>query len=199
MDVMFWVWLGVIVVSAIIEFSTMEIVSIWFTFGAIIPFIMAGTNAVRWEIQLVVFVVVSAILIVSLRGITKKFLLRNSNEKTNVDSLIGKHFRMLERTDFETLGSLKINDIIWSAIGENQQVIEKGDVVEIVKIEGNKLTVRKVVEDNAGYKVEQVKNESVAKVKKSTKSTAKKKVASDSVVEDKKIDTEKKTSKKEIK
>ncbi len=146
MDVMFWVWLGVIIVTAIIEFVTLEMVSIWFTAGAIIPFIMAATNAVRWEVQLVTFIVLSAILVASLRGVTKRYLLRNSNEKTNVDALIGQKVRMLSRTDFETMGSVKIGDVIWSAIGENQQTIQKDEIVEIIKVEGNKLVVMTVEE-----------------------------------------------------
>lgn len=143
MDFMFWVWLGVIVATAIVEFATMEIVSIWFTIGAIIPFILAATNCVRWEIQLVVFVVISAVLIVSLRRITKKFLLRNSNDKTNLDTLIGKELRMLKKTDFETIGSVKVNDIVWGAVGQNQETIEKDEIVQVVKIDGNKLIVKK--------------------------------------------------------
>ena len=42
MEVMFWVWLGVIVVSAIAEAASMELVSVWFIVGAIPPFIMSA-------------------------------------------------------------------------------------------------------------------------------------------------------------
>ncbi len=156
MDFMFWVWLGVIVVTAAAEFATMELVSIWFTAGAIVPFILSATNACSWVWQVVIFGVVSAALMISLRGITKKFLLRNSNAKTNLDTLIGREFRMLSRTDFETLGSLKVNDVVWSARGKDDEVIEKGEVVKIVKIQGNKLIVTKAKnseEENASQKV----------------------------------------------
>lgn len=144
MNVMFWVWLAVIIVTAILEFATMEIVSIWFTLGAIVPLILSATNAVRWEIQIVIFVVISALLIVSLRSVTKKFLLKNSDGKTNIDALIGQKYRMLSRTDFENVGSVKVNDVIWSAIGVDQQTIEKDEIVEIVKVKGNKLIVKKL-------------------------------------------------------
>lgn len=172
MDVMFWVWLGVIVVSAIIEFATMEIVSIWFTFGAIVPFIMAATNSVRWEIQLVVFVIISALLIVTLRSLTKKFLLKNTGAKTNADSMLGKHYRMLEKTDFETMGSVKVNDVVWSAIEQNQQTIEKGEIVEVVKISGNKLVVKKIEQQNQTDKPEVSKEKET--IKKSTTNAKKK-------------------------
>ncbi len=166
MDVMFWVWLGVLIVTAVVELATMEVVSIWFTFAAILPFILAATKAVGWVWQLVIFVCVSAILIIALREVTKKFLLRNSNEKTNLDALVGKKYRMLSRTDFETVGSVKINDVVWSAIGENQQTIEAGEVVEIVKISGNKMIVKK-----AGEPAEKI----ATKAEKTAEKTAKNK------------------------
>ena len=167
MSAMFWVWLAVIVGTAVLEIVTLDLVSIWFTIGAIVPFILAGTKAVGWEIQIVIFVGISAILICSLRNVTKKFLLKNANEKTNVDSLIGKKFRMLERTDFETVGSLKVNDVVWSAVGLDDQTIEKGEIVEVVKVSGNKLTVRKWDENLEKTKV--VSSENTKKKTKKSK------------------------------
>ena len=146
MDVMFWVWFAVILITIVVEAFTMEIISIWFTVGAIPSFILAGFDAVGWEIQLVIFIVLSAVLILSLRKITKNFLLRNSNAKTNLASIIGTRVRMIEMTDFDSVGTVKINGITWSAVGEKGETIESGEVVEIVKIAGNKLFVKKVNE-----------------------------------------------------
>ena len=143
MDIMFWVWLAIIVVTIVVEAFTMEIIS-RFTVGAIPSFILAGFNAVGWEIQLVIFIVISAVLILSLRKITKNFLLRNSNAKTNLASVIGTKVRMIEMTDFDSIGTVKLNGVTWSAVGENGETIESGAVVEIVKIEGNKLFVKEV-------------------------------------------------------
>lgn len=145
MDAMFWVWLGIIIVSLVFEFATMEMVSVWFTAGAIVPFILAATKAVGWEIQLVIFVVLSAVLMLSLRGVTKKLLLRNVKGKANLESLIGREARMLDATDFDTVGSLKINGLVWSAVSEDGKTeILSGEIVEIVKVDGNKLLVRKI-------------------------------------------------------
>lgn len=143
MDYMFWVWLAVLVVAAIVELATREIVSIWFTFGAIIPFILAGTKAVGWEWQLVIFILLSAVLIIALRPLTKKFFLKNNDLRTNTDAYVGNRYRLLTGTDFETVGSLKINDVVWSAVEENRQAVKAGEVVEVVKVAGNKLVVRK--------------------------------------------------------
>ena len=124
----------------------MDLVSIWFTLGALIPFILSATGAVGWEINLIIFIAVSGVLMVCLRKVTKKFLLRNANEKTNLASLIGQRYRMLERTDFETLGSVKVNDVVWTAVGDKRQEIDAGDIVEIVRVQGNKLLVREIEE-----------------------------------------------------
>ena len=144
MSAMFWVWLGVIVATIILEMCTMELVSIWLTAGAIIPFILAATNDVNWEVQLIIFVSLSIIFIIALRKITKKALLKNSNCKTNLDALIGQKYRMLTETDFDSVGTVKINDVVWNAIGKNRQEIKAGEIVRIVKVRGNKLIVEKI-------------------------------------------------------
>ena len=144
MDVMFWVWLAVIIVTIVVEAFTMEIISIWFTVGAIPSFILAGFDVLGWELQLVIFIVLSAVLILSLRKITKNFLLKNSNAKTNLATIIGTRVRMIEMTDFDSVGTVKINGVTWSAVGEKGETIESGAVVEIVKIAGNKLFVKAV-------------------------------------------------------
>ena len=66
-----------------------------------------------------------------------------ATEKTNIDEIIGKKYRLLEKTDFETVGSIKIHDVIWSVVEENQKTIESGEIVEVVKVQGNKLVVKK--------------------------------------------------------
>lgn len=144
MDTMFWVWLGVIAVTAIIEFITCDLTSIWFTCGAVIPFIISAFDAISWEWQLLIFVVVSALLMVFLRKITRKLLLKNANFKSNVDGLVGKHVRMISRADFETVGSVKIGDVVWSAVALDGQSVEANEVVEVVGVDGNKLQVKKV-------------------------------------------------------
>ena len=144
MDTMFWIWLGVFVFSAIIEACTMDLVSVWFAVGAVIPLILSGVTSLAWQYQILIFIVISVILILSLRKIVKKFLSKGPELKTNKDALIGKQFRMLEKTDFDSVGSVKIGDVIWSAVGDNRQTIQSGKLVEIVDVLGNKLKVKEI-------------------------------------------------------
>lgn len=143
MDTMFWVWLAVIVATFIIEMSTMELVSIWFTIGAVIPFILAGTNLVGWEIQTIIFIVLSALFIIFLRKITKQWLLRYSS-KEKINTNIGKRVKMLDDLKDDEPGHVKINDVIWTAKSDSGQDIKKGEMVEIVRMSGNKVIVKKV-------------------------------------------------------
>lgn len=142
MSTMFWIWLSIMVVTVVLEIITTDLISIWFTFGAIIPLLLSAFDAVNPIWQTVIFVIISAILIATLRKTTLKLFFKNSNTKTNVNSLIGQKHRLIESTDFDTMGKIQIKDIEWRVVGENQETIEKGQIVEIVKIEGNKLIVK---------------------------------------------------------
>lgn len=179
METMSWVWLGIIVATAIFEIITTDLVSIWFTFGAIIPFILATTTELEIAWQIAIFLVISAILVACLRKITMKYLFkRNNNDKTNLDALIGQKYRLLEKTDFETIGKVKIKDLEWSVVGDKQQTIKKGKVVEVVKISGNKLIVRESKDESSDKKedskTETINNPVSAKAETETKENKKK-------------------------
>lgn len=142
MSIMFWIWLGVIVFTLVIEIFTTELISIWFTLGAVPPFILAGTTPLAPVWQIVIFIALSALMLAFLRKVTKKYLLKGNNEKTNTDLLIGKECTLLADTDFEKTGKVRINDVEWNAVGENRAKIAAGTIVEIVKLSGNKLIVK---------------------------------------------------------
>lgn len=146
MDTMFWVWLAVIAISIIIEIITLDLVSVWFAFGAVVPFILSAIEGVGIEWQIAIFVVVSVLLIIFVRKYAQKLLFKNMNTKTNVEALEGRKVRLLEDTDFEKNGSVKINDVVWTAISDDGKLIKQGSLVEIVKVDGNKLHVRETQE-----------------------------------------------------
>ena len=143
-QVSLWVWLGVLVVATILELITLDMTSVWFALSALVALILSAFDGINWIVQLIVFVVLSSVLMVGIRPIARKFLLKQMNEKTNVESLIGKKVYMTESASFGQLGAVKIADVIWSAVPENEtETIEKGNIVEIIAINGNKLIVKK--------------------------------------------------------
>lgn len=159
METMFWVWLAVIAISLVIEIITLDLVSVWFACGAVIPFILSAIGGIGVEWQILVFVIVTALLIIFIRKYAQKLLLKNMNTKTNVDSLIGKRYRLLEDTDFEHIGSVKVNDVVWTAVSSDGSLIKAGQLVEVEKIDGNKLIV-KAVEEKKVEPNEEVPSES---------------------------------------
>ena len=52
----FWIWIIVIVVTVIIEAFTMEMVSAWFTIGAIVPLILSACGVGSWELHVILFI-----------------------------------------------------------------------------------------------------------------------------------------------
>ena len=105
-----YIWLGVVVLSLIIEFVTMELVSIWITAGSLIAMILAACG-VSYEIQIIVAVAVSIACIIGLRKITLKFLNKNET-KTNADSLIGTKAKLITSITADEMGTVKYNGII---------------------------------------------------------------------------------------
>lgn len=137
-----WIWLGVIALSLILEFVTMELVSIWFVAGGLIAIILEATGAVGYEIQIAVFLVVSIVLLISLRKVTMK-LFSKDNTKTNYSSFIGETFELSKSITKTQPGEVKINGIVWTAVSENKEEIEAGLEIVVKEVKGNKIVVTK--------------------------------------------------------
>lgn len=144
-DFLVWVWLGTAIISAVLEFVTMEMVSIWFTFASIVAIILALCGVIWW-VQLIVFCVLALGLLLGLRKFSMKYLLKNTNEKTNVDSVVGTTHKLLKSITKDEPGEIKINGVVWTVISKNGSSIKKDAEVKIEKVDGNKLIVSKFIE-----------------------------------------------------
>lgn len=137
-----WIWVAVVATSLIVEFTTMEMVSLWTAIGGICALILAACE-VEFEIQLIVFFSVSIILLLSLRKIAIKYLLRNSNQKVGTERVIGTKTKLLSEITNDEPGTIKVNGVVWSATTDNGEPLAKNTVVEIVELRGNKFIVKK--------------------------------------------------------
>ena len=147
---MVWIWAAVFIVSLIIEIVTVELASIWFTFGSLVSFILALCG-VGETVQIVVFLVVSFLLLVCLRTIFMRFL-RNNKETTNLDSVIGTVHTLLSDITEEKPGEIKINGVVWRAVSQNNEMIESGKKVQIVEVQGNKFIVKEEITEEVENK-----------------------------------------------
>ena len=73
MNLMIWVWLGAIVVFGVAELITEGMVSIWFVAGALAA-LAASMIDLPASIQVLTFVIVSAIALAASRPLVKRFL-----------------------------------------------------------------------------------------------------------------------------
>ena len=139
-----WVWIGVLVFSVLIEFLTDQFVSIWFAPAAVLSVILDFCGAGEiW--QVLVFLIVSLVGILLLR----RFLVKTSHvsrTKTNIEAIVGSKCIVTEKIDnYAGCGQAKVGGQIWSArCADEDDVIEVGEIVHIVAIEGVKLICKKM-------------------------------------------------------
>jgi membrane protein implicated in regulation of membrane protease activity len=141
MNMWFVIWLVVAAVMIILEMISLGLTSIWFAGGAIVSAIIAYMGG-HWTLQLVCFAAVSVILLVFTRPVLAKHMMK-TNEKTNVESLIGQNAVVKERIDnLKAEGVVVINGLEWTARSTDDTVIDAGSKVEIVEVKGVKLIVK---------------------------------------------------------
>lgn len=134
-------WLIAFVIFVGIEIATMALTTIWFAGGAFTAFLLALLG-VSVEVQLVVFVIVSFLLLFLTRPFAKKYINKNVI-KTNADSLIGKQARITAAVDNQKgTGTAVVNGQEWTARAfHDTDLIAAGTMVEIKRIDGVKLMV----------------------------------------------------------
>ena len=135
-------WLALFVVLLVIEIITMGLTTIWFAAGALIAFV-AGILGFGVTVQVVVFIVVSAVLLIMTRPLAVKYF-NQERQKTNAESLIGQQALVIEDIDIlEAKGRVEIRGMEWAAkTDEPDGKIAKNTVVVVNGIQGVKLIVR---------------------------------------------------------
>ena len=133
-------WIIVAIIFAVLEGFTVSLVTVWFAVGGIAAMIasLLGANI---GIQIAIFLAVSILLLIFTRPILVKYL-KLGKEKNNLEQIIGKTGLVTSAIEPFNSGQVKLNGIIWTAVGEDQNcAFAKDEQVKIVKIEGVKLIV----------------------------------------------------------
>jgi len=135
-------WLIALVLFCVIEGVTIALVCMWFAGGAIAALI-ACMIGFSFTVQVVVFVVVSALLLLLLRPFVKKV---TSAKKTRMNSemVIGQEGIVIQQIDpINGTGQVKVIGQVWSAKPEDgKSIIEVDKYVEVMGISGVKVIVR---------------------------------------------------------
>ena len=139
---MLYVWIAVLVMAVVGEAMTTDLVAIWFFPAALISLVLELCS-VPWWVQLLVFILIGLVLVLSMRRICRRFL-GAKEPKTNAESLIGRTCMVTEEiSNINEVGEVKVGGLCWSARAEDPaRVIAVGEQVTILKIEGVKLIVK---------------------------------------------------------
>ena len=137
-----WIWVALVIIFAVIEGLTMGLTTIWFALSALIM-VFLSFLPIPVVYQILIFLALSAVFLFFTRPIAiKKF--KTGKEKTNIDSLIGKHALVTKKIAEFDRGEVKLNGQIWSARTEDNSTLEEGTKCEVVKIEGVMAVVKEM-------------------------------------------------------
>ena len=140
-------WLVAFVILIGIEAGTMALTTIWFAGGSLAAF-LAALFGLPVQVQLVLFLLVSFLLLIFTKPFVTRFVNRDT-EKTNVEGLIGKRGRVTaEINNAMSVGAVVVNGQEWTARAvSDDTVIPAGQPVVIREIRGVKLIVEQVMEE----------------------------------------------------
>lgn len=140
MDYLPYIWIAVMVIMAIFEGVTTQLVSVWFVLGALAAAIVSFFVP-SFAIQFTVFVVVSLIFLIATKPLVKKAK-ETKIEPTNADRNIGKIAVVTQEINNTAgTGQVKLGGNTWTARTINDQVVPEGAKVTVKEISGVKLMV----------------------------------------------------------
>ncbi len=128
-------WLVAAIVLFVIEAGVPGLVCIWFGAAAVVSMVVSFFVESA-AVQMIVFIIASAVLLFSTRGLVKK-VLKVKEEKTNADRFIGQDAIVIEPIDnLKNSGRVSIYGFEWKARAIGAETIAEGSVVTIREIRG---------------------------------------------------------------
>lgn len=134
-------WVILFILFIVVEAFSAGVVSIWFAFGALGALIVALLGGTMiW--QVVVFIVISALMLMFTRPILKTWL-NVRVTRTNVDAILGKSGVVTKSIFLNDYGEVKVDGQRWTAKTVGETPIELNEQIEVIAVEGVKLIVKK--------------------------------------------------------
>ena len=141
---MTFTWMIIFILLILLELGTVNLVSIWFALGSLAAFVLSFFRD-NITIQIALFVGVSFISLLLTRGFVEK-IRGNKIIPTNLDRVIGQIGIVTEEITKLEPGEVKVDGKRWSAVSNKK--IKVGSKVEILSIDGVKLNVKEVKEED---------------------------------------------------
>ena len=140
-----YLWLALLVLSALIEGLLTRGVFLCFVPSALVAMILAFFGVSVW-IQVGVFLLLAGLSLIFLRPLAVGIFHKKTPDRFSVESAIGMHCLVVEKLDnLAGRGAVTVNNMEWAARTVSDEiVIEAGCVVEIIAVEGVKFICRAV-------------------------------------------------------
>lgn len=136
-------WIILAVIFGIIETFTLGLTTIWFAAGALVAMLGALIN-LPFIVQILIFLISTGIFLYYTRPIAKEYL-KIGATKTNVNSVIGETGIVIKKIAPYNTGQVKVSGQIWTAKSLDNEEIDENLKVEVVRVEGVKLIVKKIL------------------------------------------------------
>ncbi len=140
MDIILWLVITAVLIG--IEIATLGLTTIWFAGGGLAAAVSAAFGG-SYPVQILVFLAVSALLLIFTRPYAKRFIERKKTT-TNVENIPGKTAVVTETIDNrKETGAVMLNGLTWTARTlEGAAPVEKDRIVEVLRVDGVKLIVK---------------------------------------------------------
>ena len=134
-------WLIAFILFVVGEAVTVGLVSIWFAVGALGALAAAALGGGLW-LQIAVFLILSALSLMLLKPLSRKWMAGHKAARTNADRVIGETALVTEDIDNTmATGQVQVDGQIWTARSAHGVVIPAGSRVKVLSIQGVKVMV----------------------------------------------------------
>ena len=144
MELEFWhIWIIFALLLFIVEIFTTGFLTACFAIGCLLAGIASYFN-LGLKVQLFAFSIGTLVSFFAVRPFVLKYGHKKSNNfKTNVEGLVGKIGKVSVTIDnSQDQGRIAVEGDDWRAESENNEIINRGERVEILKIDSTILTVK---------------------------------------------------------
>lgn len=138
-------WLILCGACLVIEIFTVSFLMFFPGVGAFFAFIASLLGATA-NVQCTIFAVSSVLMIIFIRPLVTK-LFKTKDVAMNSNALIGKNGVVLKDIQGnDKIGQVKVAGEVWSAICEDEEIINKNSKITVLAISGVKLIVKEISE-----------------------------------------------------
>lgn len=135
-------WIIIAAVALAIDLITSSFLFVWFTVGGIVAVVLTLFNY-PFSTQLITFIAVSSVLMAIGYPIVKRTIKSTVPITPKMEeNYIGHEFHV--DLDIIEKATIKFEGIYWTVKNQGDP-INKGDLVKIIGIEGNKLVIKKLI------------------------------------------------------